>query len=192
MHCLEVLHFLLSKKNSNVMVDGPDAFRHMLLERSAEHGISPSTPRGTWEHTCGGGIFIVGRGEHKCIERDRCKRQESDGYGFKCGYSLGLGSLHRIQVDAARAAFKLSRGHNGPLAMLAPWHASSNIDPAFGLRHHVDHDMGRRSQRGFRRHGDDAGSSQRSTETAGGAEAATGLCHRRSCDRSPDPRSLHP
>ena len=41
MHCLEVLHLLLSKKNSNVMVDGPDAFRHMPLERSAEHGISP-------------------------------------------------------------------------------------------------------------------------------------------------------
>ena len=41
MHCLEVLHLPLCKKKSNVMVDGPDAFRHMPLERSAEHGISP-------------------------------------------------------------------------------------------------------------------------------------------------------
>ena len=55
--------------------------------------------------------------ENTSASKDRCKRQESDGYGFKCGYSLGLGSLHRIQVDAARAAFKLSRGHNGALAM---------------------------------------------------------------------------
>ena len=52
-----------------------------------------------------------------------------------------LGSLHRIQVDAARAASKLCRGHNVALAMPAPWHASSNIDPAFRLRL-VDHGIG--------------------------------------------------
>ena len=108
------------------MVDVPDDFRHMLLERSAEPSVAGST----------------------AASKGRCKHQESDGYVFKCGYSLGLGSLHRIQVDAAREAFKLSRGHNGTLAMLAPWHASSNIDPAFRLHRHVDHDMGRRSQRG--------------------------------------------
>ena len=147
MHCSEVLLVPLSKKkNSDVMVDVPDDFRQMLVERSAEPSVAGSTG----------------------ASKGRCEHQESDGYVFKCGYSLGLGSLHRIQVDAAREAFKLSRGHNGALAMLAPWHASSNIDSAFRLRHHVDHDTGRRSVGGFR--------SQRSTETAGGAEAATGLC----------------
>ena len=47
---------------------------------------------------------------------------------------VNLGSLHRIHVDAARAAFKLSRGHNVALAMPAHGHASSNINPAFRLR----------------------------------------------------------
>ena len=62
--CLEVRQLLESK----LKVDGPDAFRHMPLERSPSTGSVRSTARGTWEHTCGGGIFIVGRGEHKCIE----------------------------------------------------------------------------------------------------------------------------
>ena len=52
-----------------------------------------------------------------------------------------LGSLHRIHVDAARAAFKRSRGHNVALAMPAHGHASSNINPAFRLRL-VDHGYG--------------------------------------------------
>ena len=138
MHCSEVLHLPLSKKNSNVMVDGPDDFRHMPLERSAEHGISPiNSARNVgaylwWWH-------LHHRSRRAQVHRKAgVKHQESDGYVFKCGYSLVLGSLHRIQVDAARAAFKLSRGHNGTLAMLAPWHASSNIDSAFRLRRHVE------------------------------------------------------
>ena len=53
-----------------------------------------------------------------------------------------LGSLHRIHVDAARAAFKLSRGHNVAQAMPAHGHASSNINPAFRLHRHVDHGIG--------------------------------------------------
>ena len=146
MHCLEVLHLPLSKKKSNVMVDGRDAFRHMPLERSAEHGISPiNSARERGPVVVASSSSVA---ESTGAPKGKCKHQESDGYKFKCGCSWVLGSLHRIQVDAARAAFKLCRGHNGALAMLAPWHASSNIDSAFRLRRHVDHDMGRRSQRG--------------------------------------------
>ena len=135
------------------MVDGPDAFRHMPLERSAEHRDQSDQQR---EERGSKPVVVASSSsvaESTGASKGKCKHQESDGYGFKRGYSLelnrpSLGGLHRIQVDAARAAFKLCRGHNGTLAMLAPWHASSNIDSAFRLRRHVDHDMGRRSQRG--------------------------------------------
>ena len=91
----------------------------------------------------------VGRGEHRCIVRHMQNARNLTATGSNAAIlwnsavqGVTLGSLHRIQVDAARAAFKLSRGHNGTLAMLAPWHASSNIDSAFRLRHHVDCGMG--------------------------------------------------
>ena len=122
--------------------------RNLPLERSAEHRISPiNNARNVGAYLW---LWHLHRRSRRAQVHRKAgaKHQKSDGYEFKCGYSLGLGSLHRIQVDAARADFKLSRGHNGALAMLAPWHASSNIDSAFRLRRHVDHDMGRRSQRG--------------------------------------------
>ena len=42
----------------------------------------------------------IGRGEHRCIVRQMHNARNLTATGSKCGYSLGLGSLHRIQVSA--------------------------------------------------------------------------------------------
>ena len=74
----------------------PTLFRRMLLERSAEHQINPiNTARRV------GAVLRewllkpcekqgVGRGEHRCIERQMQNAGNLDSYGFKCGCLLGL------------------------------------------------------------------------------------------------------
>ena len=104
------------------MVDGPDAFRRMLLERSGEHEINPiNTARNV------GAVLRewllkpcekqgVGRGKHRCIERQMQNARNLAATASNAAVlwdsavqGVNLGSLHRIHVDAARAAFKLSR-----------------------------------------------------------------------------------
>ena len=57
------------------MVDGPDAFRRMPLERSAEHEINPNNTARNVGPALREWLLKpcenqgVGRGEHRCFER---------------------------------------------------------------------------------------------------------------------------
>ena len=84
----------------------------------------------------------VGRGEHRCIVRQVQNARNLQRVQMRLFFGTQPSKVSPSVVSTgsrstpARAAFKLRRGHNGTLAMLAPWHASSNIDIAFRLRSH--------------------------------------------------------
>ena len=68
----------------------------------------------------------VGRGEHRCIERQMQNARNLIATASNAAVlwdsavqGVNLGSLHRIHVDAARAAFKLSRERT-PVQILTP------------------------------------------------------------------------